>query len=131
MKKLFCLIALVAAFVASVNAQQVVPANLKLKWDANPAEDNVFKYRVYHHTDALGIIPPLLQDWQLLGEVNVPTTELNIGAPRSGFHVYVVTAVGSIDTQPAPIGIESDPSNDVHFRVPRPPSGTVIQLVVP
>ncbi len=134
MKKIISLIIVAIASLAlveSTNAQVTPTPSLRLRWDANPASDNVAKYRVYHNLDTTGVIPESLAEWTILGEVDAPTTTFNLGKANSGRNLFVVTAIAYLPSVPGPVGIESDPSGQAILPVPRPPSGTVIEIVVP
>ena len=105
--KRICIILILLSMTISVNAQDIITNPIKTVWDAN-SESYLAGYRVYISNETG-------KAYTLKAEVS--TNEYIIDLPN-GIYFMVVTAYSDD-------GIESDPSNEVSFRIKSmaPPTG--------
>ena len=87
----------------------------RLAWDNPNPVGFVGRFNVYHTTNLVST------PFTLFGES--ATNEFRLPALQSGFHCFIVSAVGTN-------GFESDPSNQVLAPVANPPAGLKIIIEI-
>jgi hypothetical protein len=90
-------------------------ATVTMVWNANPASDGVTKYTLYEN---------LAGTWTKVQDIGPTLTTLTLTGVSAGLHTYALTASNTAG--------ESQRSTSAPAPIPpNPPSGFIIQTIVP